>query len=103
MSSSQLRAHLDKVAQQCDTDISQDKIPTPTHHRTYPPWNPPPDFVLSVPNPLLQVINLACVGRHMISSRSVHEPLTFCLVGQECNHSRRVVYLPLLLPLFFDG
>ncbi len=35
-----------------------------------PPWNPSPDFVLSVPNPLLKVIKLSCVRHDMGSSRS---------------------------------
>ncbi len=36
----------------------------------------PPDFVLSVPNSLLKVLKLSCVQYHMVSSRSVSEPIT---------------------------
>ncbi len=37
----------------------------------------PPDFVLSVPNPLLKVIKLSCVLYYMVLSRSATEPLVW--------------------------
>ncbi len=39
-----------------------------------PPWNPPPDFVLRTPNPLLKVIKQPCVRYHMVKSHSANEP-----------------------------
>ncbi len=55
----------------------QDKIPTQHISPPYShPENPLLIFILSIPNPLLKGIKLACVWHHMVLSRSVNEPLT---------------------------
>ncbi len=74
------RAHLDYVTQPCDighmiiwslfnNELAplKTKSPANTSPHPTPSLEPPPDFVLRGPNPLLKVTKLSCVRHHMVS------------------------------------